>query len=66
MRAIVFDFNGTLSDDEPILCAIFMHPFAERVDRYRPAIVDVFAVRAGVPLELSDPIDLDVTRRCWS
>ena len=28
-RAVVFDFNGTLSDDEPILCDIFIHLFAE-------------------------------------
>ena len=28
-RAIVFDFNGTLSDDEPVLCGIFMNLFAE-------------------------------------
>src|SRR5438046_9174227 len=28
-RAIVFDFNGTLSDDEPILCEIFVRLFAE-------------------------------------
>src|SRR6478672_3662600 len=27
--AIVFDFNGTLSDDEPLLCEIFMRLFAE-------------------------------------
>ena len=27
--AIVFDFNGTLSDDEPIMCAIFSELFAE-------------------------------------
>ena len=27
--AIIFDFNGTLSDDEPILCAIFQALFAE-------------------------------------
>jgi beta-phosphoglucomutase len=27
--AIVFDFNGTLSDDEPILCQIFIDLFAE-------------------------------------
>jgi beta-phosphoglucomutase len=27
--AIVFDFNGTLSHDEPILCEIFMELFAE-------------------------------------
>ena len=29
VAAIVFDFNGTLSDDEPVLCEIFMHMFAE-------------------------------------
>jgi beta-phosphoglucomutase len=29
-RAIVFDFNGTLSDDEAILCSIFRTLFAER------------------------------------
>ena len=28
-RAIIFDFNGTLSDDEPILCEIYIHLFAE-------------------------------------
>jgi beta-phosphoglucomutase len=28
-RALVFDFNGTLSHDEPILCEIFMELFAE-------------------------------------
>jgi beta-phosphoglucomutase len=26
---MVFDFNGTLSDDEPVLCEIFTHLFAE-------------------------------------
>jgi beta-phosphoglucomutase len=29
VRAIVFDFNGTLSDDEPVLCEIFRELFAE-------------------------------------
>jgi len=29
VAALVFDFNGTLSDDEPVLCEIFMHMFAE-------------------------------------
>jgi len=29
-RAVAFDFNGTLSQDEPILCEIFMELFAER------------------------------------
>lgn len=28
-RAIIFDFNGTLSQDEPILCEIFVELFAE-------------------------------------
>jgi beta-phosphoglucomutase len=27
--AVIFDFNGTLSQDEPILCAIFQELFAE-------------------------------------
>ncbi len=27
--AIIFDFNGTLSDDEPIMCEIFIQLFAE-------------------------------------
>jgi beta-phosphoglucomutase len=30
VTAIVFDFNGTLSDDEPVLCEIFMEMFADR------------------------------------
>jgi beta-phosphoglucomutase len=29
IQAVVFDFNGTLSDDEPILCEIFVELFAE-------------------------------------
>src|SRR6266508_568060 len=29
-RAMVFDFNGTLSHDEPILCEIFIALMAER------------------------------------
>jgi len=29
-RAIVFDFNGTLSDDEGVLCTIFRELFAEQ------------------------------------
>lgn len=28
-RAVIFDFNGTLSHDEPILCEIFTELFAE-------------------------------------
>lgn len=30
VKAIVFDFNGTLSDDEPILCEIFVEMFTQR------------------------------------
>ena len=29
VRAVVFDFNGTLSDDEPVLCEIYVELFAE-------------------------------------
>lgn len=29
MQALLLDFNGTLSDDEPVLCDIFMDLFAE-------------------------------------
>jgi beta-phosphoglucomutase len=28
-EAVVFDFNGTLSDDEPVMCEIFVQLFAE-------------------------------------
>ncbi len=28
-RALIFDFNGTLSDDEPIMCELFQALFAE-------------------------------------
>ena len=29
VRALLLDFNGTLSDDEPLLCSIFQELFAE-------------------------------------
>jgi HAD superfamily hydrolase (TIGR01509 family) len=29
IRAVVFDFNGTLSDDEPVLCSIYAELFAQ-------------------------------------
>lgn len=29
VRAVVFDFNGTLSDDEPILARVYVEQFAE-------------------------------------
>lgn len=30
VRAVAFDFNGTLSDDEPLLCSIYRELFAEQ------------------------------------
>ena len=48
-RAVAFDLNGTLSQDEPILCEIFMELFAEEG---RPlSAEEYFAELAG----LSDP-----------
>jgi beta-phosphoglucomutase len=48
-RAVLFDFNGTLSDDEPIVCAIFQELFA---DRGRPLSTETyFSELAGT----SDP-----------
>jgi len=47
--AIVFDFNGTLSHDEPILCEIFMELFAEHGKPL--SAQEYFDVLAG----LSDP-----------
>jgi beta-phosphoglucomutase len=48
-RAVVFDFNGTISHDEPILCEIFADLFAEHG---RPlSAQDYFDQLAG----LSDP-----------
>jgi beta-phosphoglucomutase-like phosphatase (HAD superfamily) len=45
VRAVVFDFNGTLSQDEPILCAIYQKLFAEQG---RPlAEPDYYATFAG-------------------
>lgn len=44
-RAVIFDFNGTLSDDEPILARIFAEIFAERLgwamtdEEYRSALL---------------------------
>ncbi len=48
-RAVVFDFNGTLSNDEPILCEIFRELFAAQG---KPLAADEYYDRlAG----LSDP-----------
>lgn len=49
IRAVLFDFNGTLSDDEPILCELWQEIFAEHG---RPLVSeDYFERLAG----LSDP-----------
>jgi len=48
-RALVFDFNGTLSHDEPILCEIFVELFAEHGKPL--SAQEYFDVLAG----LSDP-----------
>jgi beta-phosphoglucomutase len=48
-RAVVFDFNGTLSDDEPVLCEIFVRLFAEHGKPLSPQ--EYFDRLAG----LSDP-----------
>ncbi|MEO8290630.1 MAG: HAD family phosphatase [Gaiellaceae bacterium] len=48
-RALVFDFNGTLSHDEPILCEIFIELFAEHGKPM--SAQEYFDVLAG----LSDP-----------
>jgi beta-phosphoglucomutase len=48
-RAIVFDFNGTLSHDEPILCEIFVELFAKHGKPL--SAQEYFDVLAG----LSDP-----------
>ena len=37
VRALVFDFNGTLSDDEPIMCAIYEELFAREGRPMAPA-----------------------------
>jgi beta-phosphoglucomutase len=45
-RALLFDFNGTLSDDEPLLCAIWQEIFAEQG---RPlSAVEYYARLAGL------------------
>jgi beta-phosphoglucomutase len=53
-RALLLDFNGTISDDEPLLCAIFQELFAARE---RPLSTEEYYERlAG----LSDPEIVDM------
>src|SRR5947207_162717 len=49
VRAVIFDFNGTLSDDEPILCEIYRELFAAHGRPLSPQ--EYFDELAG----LSDP-----------
>jgi beta-phosphoglucomutase len=46
-RAVIFDFNGTLSDDEQLLCGIFAELFAEHGRPLRPE--EYFDELAGLP-----------------
>jgi len=45
VRAVAFDFNGTLSDDEPILLSIYQELFAEHGRPLAPA--DYYGTLAG-------------------
>ena len=50
VRAVVFDFNGTLSHDEPILCAVYREMFSEHG---RPLSVDdYYGTLAGLSEEV--------------
>ena len=60
LTSAIFDFNGTLSDDEPLLYEIYRGLFSE-VLGYDLTKADYFATLAG----LSDPeIILEVLKRC--
>jgi len=70
VRAVAFDFNGTLSDDEPILLSVYQELFAERgrpltKAEYFDSAGDVSAAARGViaprvvVLRLVDPALLD-------
>lgn len=36
VRALLFDFNGTLSHDAPVLCAIYQRLFAPHGEHGKP------------------------------
>ncbi len=58
VRAVAFDFNGTLSDDEPILLSVYQELFAERG---RPLTAETyFATLAGNTEEFIIATWLDV------
>ena len=46
-RAVIFDFNGTLSDDEPVLCRIFGDIFAGELG-WAMSEADYYARLAGL------------------
>ena len=58
VRAVAFDFNGTLSDDEPVLLSVYQELFAERG---RPLTAETyFATLAGNTEEFIIATWLDV------
>jgi HAD superfamily hydrolase (TIGR01509 family) len=58
-RAVVFDFNGTLSDDEPILCEIFQELFAEHG---RPLSAQEYYDELAGRYELAGRSDSEIVR----
>ena len=58
VRAVAFDFNGTLSDDEPVLLAVYQELFAEHG---RPLTAeDYYGTLAGLSEEVIIGTRLDV------
>src|SRR5262249_45676461 len=58
VRAVAFDFNGTLSDDEPVLLAVYQERFAEHG---RPLTAeDYYGALAGLSEEVIIGTWLDV------
>lgn len=70
--AVIFDFNGTLSDDEPILFDIFSNLFTTHLhwdmtaEQYRDdllghsdrEIIEIAVARHGAPDRASDQVEL--------
>ena len=55
-RALIFDFNGTLSDDEPIMCEIFQ----EGLLRGRKRAIEVLRQAGGGEIERSSSDKLEL------
>ena len=43
--AVAFDFNGTLSDDEALLCAIYRRPRPRSEDTFEPGSAEELELR---------------------